>query len=98
MSEDKGSFAAHLGDLDEIAGRLLPTAAAALRAPIGVIAANEGFTGPGTLASVPGMQASYENFTYNLANRQSTAAQRVDETAQALKEIVEVYRRTDGAQ
>jgi hypothetical protein len=90
-------FAAQLTDLDTIAKQFLPQAAAGLRAPIGVISANESVLGAGHLPAVDGMLQAYENFTYNLANRQSTAAERVGETAQALTEIVEVYRRTDGA-
>lgn len=96
MPEDKQAFAVELNALDEIANKFLPNAAAALREPVRVITAHEGLEGPGRLQAVYDMEGAYANLTDSIGNRQSFGCDRIDETAQALRDIIALYRRADG--
>lgn len=94
--EDPKGFAVDVGELDMIANTYLPQAADALRAPINTIMAREGINGPGNLAAMRAMEAEYSGFVSTIGNRQAKGCVRIDETAQALREIVALYRRVDG--
>jgi len=94
--EDPKGFAVDVDDLDKIAKEYLPQAADALRAPINVIMAREGINGPGNLPAVAAMDAEYSGFVSSIGNRQAKGCGRIDETAQALREIIALYRRVDG--
>jgi hypothetical protein len=94
--EDPKGFAVDVNDLDMIANSYLPQAAAALRAPINVIMSREGINGPGTLPAVSAMEAEYSGFVSSIGSRQQKGCGRIDETAQALREIIALYRRVDG--
>lgn len=94
--EDPQGFAVELGELETIAKVYLPQAAAALRVPIGVITAHEGLAGPGRLSAMFPMEDEYAAFTTSIGNQQRIGCERIDETVEALREVVELYRRADG--
>lgn len=94
--EDPKAFAVDVGELDMIANTNLPQAADALRAPINMIMAREGINGVGNLAAVSAMEAEYSGFVSTIGKRQTQGCDRIDQTAQALREIVALYRRVDG--
>lgn len=96
MTEDRKGFAVDVGELDKIANSTLPEVVDALRAPIGVITKREGFNGPGNLAAVAAMESEYAGFTGSIGYRQKIGCDRIDATAQALREVVALYRRVDG--
>ncbi|MBC6448067.1 hypothetical protein [Actinokineospora xionganensis] len=96
MPDDRAAFAVELNALDEIANKFLPNAASALRAPVEIITAHEGLEGPGRLQAVYDMEGAYANFTDSIGHRQSRGCDRIDETAQALRDIIALYRRADG--
>ncbi|MGW5051390.1 hypothetical protein [Actinokineospora sp. NPDC004072] len=96
MSDDVGEFQAQVDGLDEIANRFLPNVAEAIRAPVPIITAHEGLEGPGRFQAVYDMEHAYAHFTDSIGNRQRLGAERVDETAQALREVIALYRRADG--
>jgi hypothetical protein len=96
VTEDRKGFAVDVGELDDIANTILPQAADALRAPINSITAREGFSGPGDLPAVGAMESEYAGFTGSIGYRQKIGCDRIDATAQALREIVALYRRVDG--
>lgn len=75
----------------------LPQAAAMLRAPITDLVSYEGWDGGlGRFDAVDRMQATYQNFCDVLGKRQARACEIMDDTAEALREIVALYRRVDG--
>jgi hypothetical protein len=78
----------------------LPKAAAGLREPIAVVRTFESWnTVPDAavgFVSFHEMMVAYEDFCETLAQRQIRACNIMDDTAQALREIVAVYRRVDG--
>lgn len=97
IPDDVGEFQAQVDGLAEIADRFLPAVAAALRAPVSVITAHEGLEGPGRFSGVYEMESAYAHFTDSIGQRQSRGADRVDQTAQALREITEEYLRLQRA-
>ncbi len=94
--EDPKGFAVEVNELDAIANIYLPQAAYALRVPIGVITAHEGLEGPGRLAAMYSMEDEYAAFTTSIGNQQRVGCERVEATTEALREIIELYRRVDG--
>lgn len=94
--EDPKGFAVDVTELDKIATEYLPRAAEALRAPIPVIMTRESINGGGNVAAVGAMEAEYSGFVSSIGNRQKLGCERIDATAQALREIVALYRRVDG--
>jgi hypothetical protein len=95
-TEDPKGFAVDVTELDMIANTNLPQAADALRAPINLIMAREGINGGGNLAAVSAMEAEYSGFVSSIGKRQAQGCGRIDETAQALRDIVALYRKVDG--
>lgn len=96
MTEDRKGFAVDVGELDQIANSTLPEVVDALRAPIKVITAREGIDGPRSLPALAAMEAEYAGFTGGIGYRQQVGCARIEATAQALREIVALYRRVDG--
>ncbi|WP_258907805.1 hypothetical protein [Actinokineospora sp. UTMC 2448] len=82
--------------LEEIANRFLPAVAECLRHPIGVITAHEGLEASGHFSLADSLQQTYAHFTDVIGGRQRIGADRVDETAHTLREIIGLYRRADG--
>lgn len=96
MPKPMDKFRVHLPELEEIATQDLPAVANALRAPANVLVAHEGLEGPGQLQAVYAMEGAYAHFTDSVAARHRTGSDRIDATAEALRDIVELYRRADG--
>ena len=97
MPTDEGGFRIDLAEAQKAADTSLPNLAAALRGPIPVLNAHEGLTGPGgDLDSTRAAQGAYAAYTDVLADRLRKGCQVIDTTAQALRDILAVYRRADG--
>jgi hypothetical protein len=81
-------------------GGTLPQAVEGLRAPIAAVRSFESWnTSPDAavgFVSFHEMMAVYEDFCETLAQRQIRACDIMDDSAEALREIVAVYRRVDG--
>ena len=90
-------FAVDLSELDKAANQCLPAAADVLRPPGQLLATYEGLEGSVRGDAAGTMPAAYGSFTWFLGDRQRRICDVIDATAQALQEIAEVYRRTDGA-
>ncbi|TCO48069.1 hypothetical protein [Actinocrispum wychmicini] len=59
--------------------------------------AHEGLEGPnGAMPAVYAMEAAYATYTDALADRLRKGCDTIDATAQALRDILTVYRRADG--
>jgi hypothetical protein len=94
---DEGGFRIDLAEAQKAADTSLPNLAAALRGPIPVLNAHEGLTGPGgDLDSTRAVQGAYAAYTDVLADRLRKGCQVIDMTAEALRDILTVYRRADG--
>jgi hypothetical protein len=52
--------------------------------------------GPGTFGAVYPMEHAYARFTDMIGTRLWLGAERIDETAEVLTEIIDIYRRADG--
>lgn len=77
----------------------LPNAATMLRVPIADVVAYNGWETsltPTDFDVVYRMQGVYDDFCQKIADRQIRACDIMDDTAEALRDIVEVYRRVDG--
>ena len=96
MDEDTQGFEAHLGTLDEVATSLLPAAASILRAPVDVIVSPESIQGSGRFPAMEAMENAYVAFAGAVGGRQWLGCDRIDVAAQALRDIVRLYRRVDG--
>ncbi|HEX2130372.1 MAG TPA: hypothetical protein VHH15_02350 [Actinophytocola sp.] len=85
-------------NVDELArhAAALPAVADALRKPVAVLAEHTATPRPVRVAAVSAMEREYGAFTDDLAERQRTACDRIEATAEALREIADVYRRVDG--
>lgn len=94
--EDPKGFAVDLTELDQIANDYLAQAVAVLQGSIDVIKAHEGIEGPGRLEEVSPLQDEYAAFTDSLGNQQRIGCERIEASIEALREIIELYRRVDG--
>ncbi|HWM07084.1 MAG TPA: hypothetical protein VNP92_32500 [Actinophytocola sp.] len=74
----------------------LPQVAANLRKPLAILTEHTATPRPTEVAAVSAMEREYGTFTDELADRQRLACDRIDDTAQTLAEIAELYRRVDG--
>lgn len=95
MPDPGQGFVTNVQELARLAADL-PAVADALRRPIAVLEEHTYTPRPVAVAAVSNVEREYSAFTDDLARRQRLAADRIDETAQALKEIADVYRRVDG--
>ena len=89
-------FSAELDRLAPVANQTLPAVAEMVGAQRGVVTAHEGLEGSGRFAAVEAMQRAYAGFTDLIGDRLWLGAERIEETAQVLKEIIDAYRRADG--
>jgi hypothetical protein len=74
----------------------LPRAISKLRDPAGILWLHEGFGGQGPREAANRAEVTYQGYCEVLAELQNKACNAMDATAQALREIVELYRRVDG--
>jgi hypothetical protein len=96
MSTPEDGFRIHLPELERIATQHLPAVAQALRGPADVVMSHEGLEGPGRFGAVYAMEGAYARYTDSVGIRQRTGAERIEQTAIALRNIVNLYRRADG--
>ena len=94
--EDPKGFDVDLVELEKTANGYLPAAVEALRGPIAVITSHEGLEGPGKFAEVGAMEYAYAAFTDDIGGQQRIGCERIEATAQALREIIALYRKADG--
>lgn len=95
MTAPGQGFITQVTELERHAAEL-PQVAAALRKPLGILREHTSTARPQQVAAVSAVERQYGTFTEELARRQSTAADRIDATAEALYDIAQVYRRVDG--
>lgn len=90
-------FQIDLTEAQKAADSSLPTLADHLRGPVNVLFSHEGLHGPGgDLKAVRHVQGVYAGYTDVLAERLRKACEVIDANAQALRDIITVYRRADG--
>jgi hypothetical protein len=94
-----GGFTARLDEMEcaakEVTGSI-PVAAALLRAPVADLREFNDLNGSGRFDPAYDVQTAYESYVEVLAERQARACDIMDDTAEALREIIALYRRVDG--
>ncbi|MGW5051701.1 hypothetical protein [Actinokineospora sp. NPDC004072] len=89
-------FALSLDDLDTLANSDLPELAGLMAAPISALAGFASFGPIGDSAESAGTHEVYAAHVELLTTRQRRLYAAIDETAEALREIITLYRRADG--
>jgi hypothetical protein len=89
-------FTVNLNDVEQAATQSLPTAAGALRAPIADLLSHVDFEGANVYSASDRATKAFGLYKETVGRRQMDIARVVDETAEALMDIVTVYRRADG--
>jgi len=74
----------------------LPRAINKLRDPVSTLWLHEGFGGRGQRDAAYRAESTYQGYCEVLAELQNEACNAMDATAEALREVVELYRRVDG--
>ncbi|MFL6126462.1 hypothetical protein [Actinophytocola sp.] len=95
MTKPNEGFAVNVAELDRLAAAL-PAVADALRPPIAVLGEHTPTPRPRQIAAVSRLEKWYGTFTQEIAARQRVACDRIVDTAGALHDIAQVYRRVDG--
>ncbi|MEV4312839.1 hypothetical protein [Actinocrispum sp. NPDC049592] len=92
-------FAIDLAEADKAASDpegSLPTAVRMYRVPISSLAVYADFARPGKFDATDRLQAVYAGWSDVIAQRQARACDVMDANAQALRDIIALYRRVDG--
>lgn len=89
-------FTVNVNDVEQAATQSLPTAAGLLRVPIRDLVAHVDFEGPNVYSAADRATKAFALYKETIGRRQQDIARVVDETAEALLDIVTVYRRADG--
>jgi hypothetical protein len=89
-------FELDLTDLEPVASTVLPDVAAALAPSATTILTYDSLEGPGHLAAVSSVEGAYESFTDLIGERLVLGGHRISATAQALRDVIALYRRADG--
>ena len=95
MGADSG-FSVQVDMLDKAARVRLPAVADALRVPVKKMTDHASTVRPMAVDAVSSMEREYGAFTQEIGDRQRKGGDLVDDTAEALLDIVAVYRRVDG--
>lgn len=74
----------------------LPRAVSRLRDPLSKLIVHEGFGGAGAVDVARAVEVTYQAYCEVLTDLHNDACTAMDATAEALREIVELYRRVDG--
>ncbi|HEU5469461.1 MAG TPA: hypothetical protein VFV67_02320 [Actinophytocola sp.] len=74
----------------------LPQAALMLREPVADLLDHAGWDGRGRFDAVDRMRSAYRLLSEELGDRQIRGCDVMEDTAEALREIIAVYRRVDG--
>lgn len=90
------SFEAELDFLAPVAREVLPRIAEVLRTQRAALTTHEGLEGPGAFDAVHSMERAYADYTDLLGTRLWLGAERIDDTAEALRNIIDLYRKADG--
>lgn len=89
-------FTIELQAAEQAATQSLPTAAAALRVPIHDLVSHVDFEGVNAYSASYRAMKAFGLYKESVGRRQMDIARVVDETAEALMDIVTVYKRADG--
>ena len=89
-------FTIDLDQAEQAATQQLPMVAEMLREPVNILRTHEGMSGFSDFPPATSVQNCYSAITDFLSVRQAAASYSVSATAEALKQIVDVYRRIDG--
>ena len=89
-------FTICLDDVEHAATQSLPNAAGALRVPIKDLVSHVDIEGVNVYSASNRAMKAFGLYKETVGRRQMDIARVVDETAEALGEIVTVYRRADG--
>jgi hypothetical protein len=77
-------------------GGSLARAVELLRDPISTLIVHEGFQGPGKFDATDRLEVTYRVWGEVIGQRLERACEVMDANAEALREIIAVYRRVDG--
>jgi hypothetical protein len=90
-------FAVDIYEAQKAAEASLPNLAGHLRSQVSVLMSHEGLHGSGgNIPAVANVQQVYAGYTDVLGEQLRRGCDVIDGTAQALREIVALYRRADG--
>jgi uncharacterized protein YgfB (UPF0149 family) len=89
-------FTVNLADADAAATQSLPAASSLLRDPVSKLVSLVDLEGANVYSASDRATNMFGLYKEGLGRRQREIAQVVDETAEALKDIVNVYQRVDG--
>jgi hypothetical protein len=89
-------FTVNINDVEQAATKSLPAAANALRAPISDLVSLVDFEGPNVYSAADRATKAFGLYKESVGRRQMDIARVVDEAAEALMDIVTVYKRADG--
>lgn len=93
---ESASFEVHLGDADKVARQILPTAAGLIRSSADPLLVHEGMGNSTECPETTNAQVVYVGFTDYVAWHLRKGAEVTDGMAEALRDIVDLYRRADG--
>lgn len=89
-------FTFHINEAQKAVTEALPAAADHLNAPVSALVGQDWLGGTGNVAKAAGAQYAYLHYKDMLARRQCTVIDVVNSTADALQEVIDLYRRADG--
>lgn len=89
-------FALHLAEAEMAATQSLPAAAALLREQVGPLVSLVDFEGANVYSASDRAMKAFALYKETVGRRQRDIARVVDETAEVLRDIVNVYKRVDG--
>lgn len=89
-------FTVNINDVEHAATQSLPNADAAIRVPISDLVSHVDFEGANVYSASDSATKAFGLYKEAVGRRQMDIARVVDETAEALMDIVTVYRRADG--
>jgi hypothetical protein len=92
-------FTADITEMDKAArypGGSLPHAIELLRDPVSTLIVHEGFEGSGRFDATDRLQVAYRAWGEVLGQRLERACEVMDANAEALRDIIALYRRVDG--
>lgn len=89
-------FTVNINEAEMAATQSLPTAVALLREPVATLVSLVDFEGANVYSASDHAMKAFALYKDGLGRRQKDIARVVEETAEALKDIVTVYKRVDG--
>jgi hypothetical protein len=89
-------FTFHVNEAEKAAKESLPAVADLLRAPARVLTSHEWMGGAGVVEQAAITQRTYGMYIDMLGRRQYQVANVALDTAEALQDVIDLYRRADG--